>query len=430
MRDSIPLRVLQGVDRVAALCAPPTPPDAEALKAQARRKTRLEDFGEDEPYDEPLQRLLEACAREADLNLFGRLSLRWDMLRLLGNRLILRDCERADPTILERPVTAPIVVMGLPRSGTSFLHQLLAQDPAALTPQCWRTIFPCPTHPAAGRSAGPDQVQRQFSLFQRLQPEIVGLHPFDARTPQECTEITAHSFRSLRFETTYDIPSYRDWLARADHGPAYRMHRRFLQHLQGGSAGRWVLKSPDHVFALDALHATYPDARIVFVHRDPLKVLPSVARLTAVLRRPFSRRIDMAGVGRQVARDWARGAGLVIEATRRNLWPERQVLHLRYTDLVRDPMAALRRLYDHFLIPGSAEFERRAHELVDSKPRGGYGLNVYRLEDHGLSAEAERFRFRDYMAAFDVEPEIGAPSRLGIRRTQATRLGSTALTAK
>ena len=149
------------------------------------------------------------------------------------------------------------------------------------------------------------------AAFERLAPEFRGLHPLDATSPQECSEITAHVFRSLRFDTTYRIPTYRAGWTRAGHLPAYRFHRRFLQHLQhqarhsGGR--RWVVKCPDHLFALDAIRSVYPDARLVFVHRDPVKVLLSVAKLTEVVRRPFTRRIDPAEIGRPGERPLAGG---------------------------------------------------------------------------------------------------------------------------
>jgi Sulfotransferase family len=196
-------------------------------------------------------------------------STHWDNLRLLTNLLILRDRELADPTILERPVSQPIFVLGMPRSGSSFLHLLLAEDDASFAPRCWQAIYPYPDHPASGRRAGPRKVQHQIDFFHRLAPDLHNVHPFDALTPQECTEFTAHAFRSLRFETIYHVPSYKRWLQQAGHVQGYRTHRRFLQHLLGPRTMRWVLKCPDHVFAMEALREVYPDARVIFTHRDP-----------------------------------------------------------------------------------------------------------------------------------------------------------------
>ncbi len=380
---------------------------AADLMALARRQTGLEDFGQ-VGVEEALDRLQYAYHAEANLNLFGRLATRWDNLRLLKNLLILRDRERADSAILSRPITSPIFVLGMPRSGTSFLHGLLAEDPENRVLQCWQAIHPYPDHPAAGRGAGPESVQRSFSFFNWLAPELRSLHPFDARTPQECTELTGHSFQSLRFDTTYDVPSYRRWLAQKGHLEAYRIHRRFLQHLQGGETGRWVLKSPDHVFAMEALRAVYPDARIVFAHRDPLKVLPSVARLTEVLRRPFARRVDPLDVGRQIVRDWSLGAQRMIDAHAASLWPADQVYHVRYKGLTADPTGTVAGIYEHFGLDFTPAYRARLRAAVSLKPDGGYGRNVYRFEDFGLNPGDERERYRAYMTCFDVETEFAA----------------------
>jgi hypothetical protein len=231
------------------------------------------------------------------------------------------------------------------------------------------------------------------------------LHPFNARTPQECTELTGHSFQSLRFDTTYDVPSYRRWLGQKGHLEAYRLHRRFLQHLQGPTPARWVLKSPDHVFAMEALRTVYPDARLVFAHRDPLKVLPSVARLTQVLRQPFSRKVDPLAVGRQIVRDWAYGAERMIEAHVQQIWPASQVHHVRYKALTSDPVAAVAGIYEHFGLELTEAYRARLTAAISRNPDGGYGRNVYRFEDFGLSPEEERERYRSYMTHFDVEPE-------------------------
>jgi hypothetical protein len=372
--------------------------------ARAQRATGLQDFGQG-GVEEALDRLQYAYHAEANLNLFGLLATRWDNLRLLKNLLILRDRERADNLILSRPVEQPIFILGMPRSGTTFLHGLLAEDPASQVLRCWQAIHPYPDHPAAGRGAGPDSVQRSFSFFNWLAPELRSLHPFDARSPQECTELTGHSFQSLRFDTTYNVPSYRRWLSQKGHLDAYRLHRRFLQHLQGEPGARWVLKSPDHVFAMEALRAVYPDARIVFAHRDPLKVLPSVARLTQVLRRPFARRVDPLDVGRQIVRDWSTGAQKMIDAHTGKLWPSRQVFHVRYRGLTADPIATVRAIYEHFGLEFTPAYRARLSAAVSSKPDGGYGRNVYRFEDFGLDPREERLRYREYMTCFDIETE-------------------------
>ena len=181
-----------------------------------------------------------------------------------------------------------------------------------------------------------------------LAPGFSDLHPITADSPQECSEITAHVFQSLRFDTTLRVPCYFAWLERYGHLDAFAFHSRFLQYLQDGTASRWVLKCPDHTFSLDAILQTYPDARFIVVHRDPIAVLGSVAHLTEVLRKPFLRNIDAAEIGAQVTSRWTEGANLLLEFDRRpDVAPERKI-HLHYHELTGTPLTTIERIYAHF----------------------------------------------------------------------------------
>jgi sulfotransferase family protein len=405
---NLPARLFRGLDRVAdrlGLFRRPVPP--EKLVDLARRRSGLDDFG-GWSFEEPLAVLLRSYYEEANLSTFGRIAVRWDMLRFLSNLLRLRDEEKRDPAVLDERIDRPIFVLGLPRSGTTFLHNLLADDPGNLTPRCWQTVFPYPiwAHENGSRDRRPELTARQYSQFLMLAPELPSLHPLDAHAAQECIEITGHVFRSLRFDTTHYIPSFQQWLEDAGHLEAYRFHKRFLQHLQHqNGGGQWILKSPDHIFALEALCEVYPDARFVFVHRDPMKVLPSVARLTEILRQPFTRRIDRLQIGRQVSNRWELGSKLLIDAAD---WlkssPER-IVHVRYRDLVRDPFAIVTDLYRHFGMTLSGQGEHCLKRSIAKRPDGGYGRNSYRFEDYGLNPAAERKHHSAYMAHFRMQPE-------------------------
>ncbi|MBN8873582.1 MAG: sulfotransferase [Rhodospirillales bacterium] len=416
---SVTTSLLQVVDDVAARFGLLNRPlDAAALLTDAQNRTGLSDFG-NEPFLDPLRRFLEASTRESALTVVGRIATRWDVTRFLSNLLVLREAEARDPGIQHERIDRPIFITGLPRSGTTFLHRLMMHDPATRAPLVWQTIFP---YPKASPARSAAQVQRQLRSFERLAPEFRALHPLDATSPQECSEITAHVFRSLRFDTNYDIPSYRAWLD-ADEGrqlPAFRFHKRFLQHLQHQSFvanGRWVLKCPEHVFALNAIREVYPDARIVFVHRDPVKVLLSVAKLTEVLRRPFSRAVDPLEIGRQESARWLDGTRRMMAAGDDIGLPE-PICHVHYLDLVSDPLATVEGVYQHFgmTLPETASAGIQAY--VAAKPNGGYGPRDYHFEDHGLSAEAETEKFRPYLLKFGITPEARPGQR---RRTAAPR---------
>jgi hypothetical protein len=406
--------VVEVVDKLAErLGALREPPGADQLIEFAHRRTDLFEFGET-PFLDPLQNLLRACYAEADLSLTGLIATRWDVVRFLSNLLRFREEERRAPEILSQRITKPIFVSGLPRSGTTFLHSLLAEDPENLAPRVWQLIHPYPPRNSSRRGDRRRQrVARQLRLFGLLAPGFRRMHPIDAESPQECSEITAHVFSSLRFDTTYHIPSYRRWLDEAGHLDPYRFHKRFLQHLQhqagAGGRGRWVLKCPDHVFALSAIRAVYPDARLVFVHRDPLAVLLSVARLTETLRRPFTRSIDRAEIGRQDSDRWLSATELMITAARQQSFPE-PIFHVHYLELIKDPVGTVDALYRHFGEALQPDAAARIGRLVEAKPNGGYGRHRSRLEDYGLDAALEREHYARYMAHFGIQPEPGRRS--------------------
>jgi hypothetical protein len=386
---------------------------AEELLQQAQRRAGLTDFG-DTPFLEGLQMFLQACAEEAELGLFGLFATRWDVLRFLSNLLQLHHHEVMAPEILEQPIERPIFITGVPRSGTTYLHQLLTNDPANRVPRVWQLI-----HPYQGAETGQrtdrrqKQVARQLKMFQLLAPEFRTLHPINATSPQECSEITAHVFASLRFDTNYFVPSYRHWVDSTGHLEAYRFHKRFLQHLahQAGGGGRWVLKCPDHVFALTAIRAVYPDARLVFVHRDPVRVLLSVTRLTEVLRRPFTRYLDRTQLGRDVSERWLAGTDLMIEAADQQAFAD-PIFHVAYVDLVSDPLGAVERLYRHFALDLDAAAANRIRHMTDAQPNGGYnGANRYSFETYQIDPLIQGERYGRYMARFDIAPEFERPRR-------------------
>jgi hypothetical protein len=315
---------------------------------------------------------------------------------------------------MDESIVAPVFLLGLPRSGTTFLHNLFAQDSANLTPRAWQTIYP---YPPSGRIRGKRDrrqrmVARQFAAFLRIAPELSSLHPLDAEHSQECIEITGQVMRSMRFDTTHYVPTYQHWLDVEGHREAYRFHKRFLQHLQHQDrTGRWVLKSPDHIFALEALLEVYPDARMVFVHRDPLRVLSSVAKLTEILRKPFAHKVDRLQIGRQVAERWREGAKLLMDTSLEMSRSSGRVFHLRYNSLVRDPLTAMAAIYRYFGFTLSAG-ARSSMELFvanQSKTTGAV-RNTYRFEHYGLDPEKERLRFRDYVSFFGVEADDAANS--------------------
>jgi hypothetical protein len=385
------------------------PLEADALIAEAERRVG-HSFASRE-FEIGLRRLLDACEQDADLNLAGRLTLKWDALRLLSN-LLRFEAEEARPR--ESAVEAPLFIAGMPRSGTTFLHALLAQDPRNRAPLLWETIEPFPDPRDRRRDRRIERVEGQLRAFNRMAPGLASVQPLEAALPQECTEITSHVFQSLRFDSTYRTPSYTAWLDGYGHLEAFRFHKRFLQHLQAGDLQgrarprRWVLKCPDHVFAIEAIEAVYPDARFVFVHREPLALVTSLCKLTELLRAPFTRRIDRRDIGADMTERWGLAGERMVAASAR-LPPER-LIHVHYAEVTRAPLAVIESIYERFAIDFEPAAQSRISAFVEARPRGGYGVNRYDPSEYGLDPDRLGERFAGYNSVFAnlAPPTAGA----------------------
>ncbi|MAE96212.1 MAG: sulfotransferase family protein [Deltaproteobacteria bacterium] len=375
------------------------PLDADAILEEAQARTGLSDFG-GEDFQEPYRIFVDSVDRESQAHPLGRLIARSDLANWLENRLELTETRRRHPEIGAERIERPLFITGLPRTGTSILHELLAQDPDHRVPEHWEVRHPCPPPERASYASDPRiaRAERQVQLWNHIVPEYETMHELGARLPVECIQITAHSFVSDELLGRHQVPSYAAWVAQADLRPAYAFHRFFLQHLQWRCPGeRWVLKAPSHLGALATLLAVYPDARIVVTHRDPLKVLPSVASIlysTAFVR---SDAIDPAEVldwftpetclalldGMSALRD---GGGIAPE----------QIVDVRYQDLMERPLETLGSVYDHFGLAFSETAASRMRGYLEGKPRHKHGAHRYAFDDTGLVAGAERERFRRY----------------------------------
>jgi hypothetical protein len=329
--------------------------------------------------------------------------VRQDLLRLLTNRLQIERDRRLHPDIAGGEVRSPVFVTGLPRTGTTLLHGLLAADPEARAPLAWETMFPSPPPARAGRQSDRriGWAERQIRWFQRLNPSFQRIHALGARLPEECLVITSHSFLSFQFQTMYRVPAYQTWLEAEDLRPCYAEHRAFLQHLQWRyPAPRWVLKAPAHLYGIDALFATYPDATVVFTHREPLEVVPSVASLHATLRATFSDADEPAAVGAEVTRRWAEGLRRALAVRDAGHISADRFVDVHYTALVRDPIGTVRDICARIGQPVTRAAEERRRRYLAEHPKDKYGRHDYSLARFGLDAEVERERYRFYRERF------------------------------
>src|SRR5437667_9205432 len=270
MRPLLPVRLLNGcgalLEKTRIRAKPALAVD---LIEPAKRRCRLDDFGEGD-FFEALSRLLESCQREARLNLIGKIALRTDVLQTLCSRLQMERDRRLYPNIAQQEIREPLFIVGLPRSGTTLLHSLLAADPEHRCPLMWEVRSPTPPT-VADEKRRIQRATRSCKFFNWLAPSFRYVHAVGAEVPQECISLMTPTFMSDQFDPMYSVPSYRAWFFRQDLRPAYQYHRRFLQHLQFmRPTRRWVLKAPTHMFALSAMLSVYPDALFVQTHRTPV----------------------------------------------------------------------------------------------------------------------------------------------------------------
>jgi hypothetical protein len=382
--------------------------DVDHLVETAQQATGLADFGES-TWREGCERLVDALAAEARLNTIGEQIAEMEIVAYLTNRMRVTDWHRRESGIGRADVRPPIVIVGQGRTGTTILYDLLAQDPSNRVPRTWEVDRPWPPPETATYDTDPriDEVQATIEASESVIPGFLAMHPIGARLGQECVRITGGAFRSMIFPTQYRIPSYLRWLLdEADMAPAYRYHRRFLQHLQSRHRGdRWVLKSPGHIWSLGALLAEYPGALLVQTHRDPLRIVASLASLVALLRRLASDESSVPGVAAELADDVADGLDRSVTARLDGTVRPDRAVDVQFAAFMADPLATVRTIYDRLGMALGGVAEARMRAFLDANPQDKHGGHRYTFAATGLDAGALRERVRRYQTYFDVASE-------------------------
>ncbi|MDT5139956.1 MAG: hypothetical protein QOD58_4218 [Mycobacterium sp.] len=366
------------------------------LHASAAKLTGLDDFGsDDDNYREALGVLLDSYQREAGLTVLGSKMNRFFLRGALVARLLSESAWKQYPAYADVPVQRPIFVTGLPRTGTTALHRLLGADPAHQGLHLWLAEFPQPRPPRDTWESNPwyRQLDAQFSQHHEENPEYTGLHFMAAYELEECWQLLRQSLHSVSYETLAHLPSYAQWLSHQDWTPAYHRHRRNLQ-LIGLNDGdkRWVLKNPSHLFALDALMATYPDALVIQTHRPVETIMASMCSLAQHTAEEWSTNFAGAQIGADAVETWSRGLERFNSA--RAQYDSAQFCDVDYHQLIADPLGTVAEVYRHFGLPLTDE-ARQAMEASHAESQTGPRApkHKYSLADYGLTAEAVKERF-------------------------------------
>lgn len=377
----------------------------EALHEAARRDTGLADFGA-EDYREGLRRLLRAWDEDAGLSDAGREAAFEVARAALGGRLRSQAAWRRHPECLAHELHRPLFVIGLARTGTTALHQLLARDPAVQGLELWLLDSPRPRPPRASWDRDPEYraCAAWLDALFAAQPGLRAIHEMAADAPDECWRLFHQAFASVTFECNAQVESYtRWWLDGCDMRPAYARHRDHLKLIGGHEPGRrWVLKDPSHLFHLEALLDAFPDACFVWTHRDPVRAIPSVCSLNMAFRLPVCAP-DPERLGRTQLELWGQGLDRTL-AMRRRLGPAR-FLDVTQREIAADPLGVVRRIADRFGFPLSDEALAAMRRHCEANPRGRHGEHAYRPEDYGLTPAGIRDRFAAYLEAY---PEVAA----------------------
>src|SRR5436305_5534562 len=400
VRPLLPVRLFNGFGALLEKARiRSTPIIAADLIGTAKRRCGLDDFGEGE-FFEALSRLLDSCRDEARLNLIGKIALKVDVLEALCARLKMERDRQLHPNISRQEIRKPLFIVGLPRSGTSVLHRLLAADPEHRAPLMWEVRSPSPpTHASEKRRI--QSATQSCNFFNWLVPTFRYVHTVGAEVPQECVSLMTPTFLSDQFDAMYYVPSYRAWFFQQDLRLAYEYHRRFLQHLQfRRSARRWILKAPTHMFALPALFSVYPDALFVQTHRTPVDSMASVSSLMTILRSAFSDAVDPSIVCREAIDYWSETMDKFLRE--RDRLADNRICDIQYEEVCREPIRAVRRIYEFFGWSLSKEAEQSMRVLIASQAKRESANHRYNLSQFGANAEDVLSAFGPYCKRFGL----------------------------
>ena len=377
----------------------------QSLLESACKQTGLTDFGDDH-FRIGLKVLLESY-EHADLHILGRTVLRGELIRLLSNRLRIQEDLKRHPEIVQASIHRPLFIVGLARTGTTLLFHLLAQDSVARVPFLWELLWPSP--PPSSKSTEPDprieMAQQRLKLLYEIAPQMRTVHFTTATSPEECLYLFQNGFAAIDFGVLVPAPRYVEWFLSHDMLAEYRYYLKQLQILQWRRPGGeyWILKSPHHLFALDALLTVFPDACIIQTHRDPQKVIASNCSLIVNMRKLYSNDVSLKTVGEiavsvsQTAIERAMQSRFTANAS--------QFYDVQYVDLIVDPIGVAKAIYKYFGYTWIPAIEKRMKVWLENNPQHKHGVHDYSMEPFGLKKEEVNERFARYHTQFNIKPE-------------------------
>jgi len=339
------------------------------------------DLGEDD-YEEPLNVLIESLNNEANLTYFGKLAFEYQIKKHLTVRGQIFQKSRSLPN---QTISRPVFVIGLPRSGTTFLFNLLSLDPDHRSPLFWEMMNPLPLC-KQGSFTEKMRVMRSRSILfskNRFISKLDDVHAITATSPEECLLIKVFALKSILYFYMANTPSYLSYLEDSDRTASYVWHRRFLKVLQSGyKPKRWLLKDPSHLGNLDEILSIYPDACFIHIHRDPVETIPSICSLTSQVRKGFTDSVNLNEVGSRTLDFWENSKKRnEVQKTTLN---DDQYMDIYYEDFINDPSKTIENIYSKF----NFSFDKKNKELTESyiekSVKTQKEKHIYTLEEYGL----------------------------------------------
>lgn len=371
--------------------------DEEALHERAIARAESNDFGDD-GYREGLGVLLASARRSPRLEaVAGRLSS--IVVDTLASRLSSQAGWNAHPEVLENPVPAPLVITGLPRSGTTLLHFLMSLDPQFQWTPRWVGEAPLVRPPQEEWESHPQYkaVHDRLEALFTANPGLRTAHEMGAGLADECITVMVQSFVSNMFISMLPLREYREWFFQADETPSYRRYKDNLRLMGARTPDRtWLLKNPSHTLGMEPLLTTFPDARVIVLHRNPVETIASGASLT-YRNADFWEKTEVGPIRLDV---YSRAVKRMAEARERH---PGHCLDVGYRDLIADPLGTVRRIYAHYGLQMSEETSEAMRAWLAANPQGKHGKHSYSSEEFGISDNDVRNAFSSYIAEYDLE---------------------------
>jgi hypothetical protein len=330
------------------------------------------------------------------------------IIRLLSNRLQIQAELKRHPDILNTPIKQPLFIFGLPRTGSTYLHNLLCQDPSVRWLPLWQGYipYPSPDPQTSGQDPRIKQTQDAFKNYEFFTPESTAMHKYDACAPEECVWLLQNDFACTSFSFLTQIPSYTAWLRNQDMVAVYEYYRQQLQLLDWRFAShRWVLKNPFHLGDLSALKTVFPDACFIQTHRDPAQVVASYCHLIKNLRPVYSDHLDLQAIGHEILEILSNQVEQGMKA--RETIEEQRIYDVHFSQLVQNPLETVRQIYNHFGYELTQTMEENVQQYMKNNPRYKHGKYGYSLEEFNLDLTNVNQTFFKYIKKFEMYIDTG-----------------------